>query len=63
MGRDALATDSAGNALIATCRLGGHVFFTSDASLGGTRRTLDAFLAMCGAFRSDVSQAAQPRHL
>jgi hypothetical protein len=42
-----LATDSAGNAIAAIHELGGgYVFFTSDASLGGTRRALDAFLAM-----------------
>jgi len=46
-GARALATDSAGNAIVAIHDLGGgHVFFTSDASLDGTRRSLDAFLAM-----------------
>ncbi len=46
-GAHALAADSAGNAIAAIHELGGgHVFFTSDASLGGARRALDAFLAM-----------------
>jgi hypothetical protein len=46
-GAHALATDSAGNVIIAIHKLGnGHVFFTSDASLDGARRALDAFLTM-----------------
>jgi hypothetical protein len=42
-----LASDPEGNAVVATRELGaGHVLFTSDASLDGTRRALDAFLKM-----------------
>jgi len=42
-----LATDSAGNVIVALHEIrGGHVFFSSDASLDGTRRALDAFLMM-----------------
>ena len=44
-GASVLATDAQGHALIATHQLGaGHVFFTADSSLAGTRRALDVFL-------------------
>jgi hypothetical protein len=42
-----LATDPEGHALVASRDLGsGHLLFTSDASLNGTRRALDAFLKL-----------------
>jgi len=44
-----LATDPERHVIVATRDLGsGHVLFTSDASLNGTRRALDAFLKLRG---------------
>ena len=44
-----LATDPEGHVIVATRDLGsGHVLFTSDAGLNGTRRALDAFLKLRG---------------
>jgi len=57
-GASVLATDSQGQALIATHRIGaGHVFFTADSSLDGTRRALDVFLKM----RAVPSTAISPK--
>ncbi len=43
----ALAVDSGGDTVLATRDLGsGHVFFTSDVGLDGTRRALQAFLTL-----------------
>jgi len=44
-GAQVLASDPEGHAVVAVRELGsGHVFFTSDAGLDGTRRALDEFL-------------------
>ncbi len=57
-GAGVLATDSQGHALLATHKLGGgHVFFTSDASLDGTQRALNVFLKM----RAVPSTALSPK--
>ena len=59
-----LATDPEGHALVASRDLGsGHLLFTSDASLNGTRRALDAFLKLRAVPTTDFSPKRPSRDL
>ena len=63
-GARSLATDSTGNVIIAIHKLGGgHVFFSSDASLEGARRALNAFLTMQQISSVAISPKEQNREL
>lgn len=55
-GARVLATDPDGKAVVATRELGsGHVLFTSDVSLNGTLRALDAFLKVRAVPTTNIS--------
>ncbi len=59
-----LARDPQGHAVVALRDLGsGHVFFTSDTSLDGTRRALDAFLKLCSVPATDMLPKAPNRDI